>query len=324
MTSLHLVDPELRKVLDALPNHDFGNLDLERFRGPPATAASSGAAEDEREISVTEVLAATGGRSVGVRLYRPRDPQHPMPALLDIHGGGFISGSVERNDLQNRRIAKETGCLVAAVRYSLSPETRFPGAIEECYAALEWLDAHCGELGLARGHTVVMGNSAGGGLAAALALLARDRGALTIASQLLLWPMLDDRTCIAPHPNPHAGEFVWTAEANRFGWRSLLGVEPGSEDVSPYAAPARAESLSGLPPTMMIATTLDLFVDENLDYARRLTRSGVPVELHLLPGAFHGFLRMAPEAGVSRAAQAVIDAALRRALSPRGRDTPSA
>src|SRR5262249_45966236 len=146
----------------------------------------------------------------------------------------------------------------------------------------------------------VMGGSAGGGLAAATALLARDRGRLQLAAQILLWPMLDDRTCIAADLNPFVGEFCWTLQDNTFGWRSLLGVQPGSEGVSAYGAPARAESLEGLPKTFLAVPTLDLFLDENMDFARRLMRSGVPTELHVLPGAFHGFARFAPDAEVTR------------------------
>jgi hypothetical protein len=133
------------------------------------------------------------------------------------------------------------------------------------------------------------GASAGGGLAAALGLLARDRGEVPLAFQLLIYPMLDDRTVTAAEPHPFTGEFVWTPQANYFGWRALLGQEPGSPDVSPYAAAARAESLEGLPPTFISVGTLDLFLEEDLEYARRLIRAGVPTELHVYPGAFHGF-----------------------------------
>jgi triacylglycerol lipase len=160
-----------------------------------------------------------------------------------------------------------------------------------------------------------MGESAGGGLAAALALLARDRGEYRLAFQHLIYPMIDDRTVVASDPHPYTGEYVWTAESNAFGWASLLGVPPGSDGVSPYAAAARAETLKGLPPTFISTGALDLFLEEDLEYARRLTREGVPVELHVYPGAYHAF-NIAAGAGVAQAAQRDSLAALRRALNP--------
>ena len=158
--------------------------------------------------------------------------------------------------------------------------------MEDCYAALKWFHANAAELGFSPKRIAIGGESAGGGLAAALALVARDRGEVPIIHQQLVYPMLDDRSPAEPHP--YAGEFGWTRGANRFGWKSLLGQEPGGEGVSPYAAPARAANLEGLPPTFIGVGALDLFLEEDLEYARRLTRAGVPVELHVYPGAFHG------------------------------------
>jgi acetyl esterase/lipase len=158
-----------------------------------------------------------------------------------------------------------------------------------------------------------MGESAGGGLSAALALLARDRGEYPIAFQLLDAPMIDDRTCVRP-PHPVAGEFVFTTTSNRFGWRCLLGQEPGSDGVSPYAAAARAEELSGLPPAFLATGALDLFLDENLDYAARLARAGVPIELHVYPGAPHGYALVGAAAVTRTATRDKLDA-LRRAFA---------
>ncbi len=163
-----------------------------------------------------------------------------------------------------------------------------------------------------------MGESAGGGLAAALALLARDRREHVLSFEHLIYPMLDDRTCVIPHPHPYAGEFVWTPQSNAFGWASVLGVAPGSLHVSQYAAAARAEDLSGLPPTFISTGALDLFLEEDIEYARRLTRAGVPVELHVYPGAYHGF-DILSQSSVSAQANRDSLAALRRALKA-GRD----
>src|SRR5262249_40240850 len=154
-----------------------------------------------------------------------------------------------------------------------------PGSIEDCYAGLSWLFGHVAEFGVDPRRIGVMGESAGGGFAAALALLTRDRGEFKLAFQHLIYPMIDDRTCVVSDPHPFTGEFIWTASSNHFGWSALLGAPPGSEGISPYAAAARANNVAGLPPTFLSTATLDLFLEENIEYARRLMRAGVPVEL---------------------------------------------
>jgi triacylglycerol lipase len=215
-----------------------------------------------------------------------------------------------------RPMAMTLGCIIVSVDYRLAPEVRFPGAIEDCYAALAWVFEHATELGVDSQRIGVMGESAGGGLAAALALLARDRGKYRLAFQHLIYPMIDDRTCVTSDPHPYTGEFTWTAAGNTFGWSSLLSVPPGSDGVSPYAAAARAQDLAGLPPTFISTGALDLFLEEDLEYARRLTRHGVPVELHVYPGAIHGF-DMMPTAQVAVSARRDRLDALRRVLHPR-------
>ena len=174
--------------------------------------------------------------------------------------------------------------------------------------------ANAAELGVDPARIGVMGESAGGGLAASLALLVRDRGEHSLRFQHLIYPMIDDRTCVTASPNPYTGEFVWTAQANHFGWSSLLGQAPGSAGVSPYAAAARAESLAGLPPTFIATGALDLFLEEDLDYAQRLVRTGVPLELHVYPGAYHGF-QWEQAAQVTRTAARDSLAALAKALA---------
>ena len=203
--------------------------------------------------------------------------------------------------------------MIVSVDYRLAPETRFPGALEDCYAALTWSFAQAATLGIDAARLGVMGESAGGGLAASLALLARDRREHALAFQHLIYPMLDDRTCIRTDPHPYAGEILWTPHNNAFGWSSLLGVAPGSDNVSPYAAPARAQNLAGLPRTFISTGALDLFLEEDLDYARRLTRHGVPVELHVYPGAYHGF-DLVPGTHIGQIASRDSLAALRYAL----------
>jgi triacylglycerol lipase len=248
-----------------------------------------------------------------VLVYRPTLAPRPLPVLLWIHGGGYIIGSADADDQAVRSVVAEVGCAAVSVDYRLAPETLFPGAVEDCYAALLWLHGQGQELGIDAERVAIFGSSAGGGLAAALALLARDRGVVQPAFQMLVAPMLDDRTGTTSDPHPYAGEFGWTAENNRFGWKALLGAEPGGTDVSPYAAPARAESLAGLPPAFISVGALDLFVEEDMEYARRLVRDGVPTELHVYPGAIHGF-EVAAESHVAKAHRRDRLTALRRAL----------
>ena len=229
-----------------------------------------------------------------------------------MHGGGFIGGNIAEVEFLHRPLCAELECAIVTVDYRLAPETSFPGNIEDCYAGLAWTFANADELGIDSTRIGVMGESAGGGLAAALALLARDRGEHPVSFQHLIYPMLDDRTCVR-EPHPYAGEFIWHQANNRFGWTSLLGQGPGGPDVSPYAAPARAPDLSCLPPTFIGTAALDLFVDEDIDYASRLLRSGVPTELHVWPGAFHGF-DLLPGTHLSKSARRTSVDALRQFL----------
>jgi triacylglycerol lipase len=234
--------------------------------------------------------------------------------IFHIHGGGFVSGGAAQMAAIHRPLCARLNCTIVSVDYRLAPETPFPGAIEDCYSALAWVVAEASRLGVDPARIGVMGESAGGGLAAALALMARDRAEFGLAFQHLLSPALDDRTAVAANANPFAGEFVWTRASNHFAWSAWLGHEPGIADVSPYAAPARATNLADLPPTFIGVGAIDLLVDEGVDYARRLIRSGVPTELHVYPGAFHGFPRARMTQVAQRADRDSFDA-LRRALS---------
>ncbi|HEV2569551.1 MAG TPA: alpha/beta hydrolase [Sphingomonas sp.] len=235
----------------------------------------------------TTIAGPGGAADVPLVIYTPPGAG-PFPCIYHMHGGGYVSGSAGILEFVHRPISEQLGCVIVSVDYRLAPETSFPGNIEDCYAGLAWTFNHAGELNVDVGRIGLMGESAGGGLAAALALLVRDRGEYQVTFQLLTYPMLDDRTCIAD-PHPFAGEFLWTPPNNLFSWTALLGDEPGGSGVSAYAAPARATDLSGLPPTFIMTGALDLFVDENIEYARRLIRAGIPTELHVYPGAFHAF-----------------------------------
>lgn len=319
MDTRHLVDPELLPLLEAFPTVQLTDELLAPMRAAERLAALpievDSTARDVIEKTVRAVPGPAGAPDITLHIYQSRARSAlTLPCIYHIHGGGFVGGGAAQYELLHTGLAHELGCVIVSVDYRLAPETRFPGAIEDCYAGLAWLFAHADDLNVDRARIGVMGESAGGGLAAALALMARDRREYRLAFQHLIYPMLDDRTCVTPTPNPVAGEFIWTPHNNRFGWTALLGAAPGGPDVSPYAAPARATDLSSLPPAFISVPTLDLFVDEDIDYAARLARAGVAVELHLYPCGFHGF-DIAPGCALAHRARSDSRAALKRALS---------
>lgn len=223
---------------------------------------------------------------VVVRVHRPKNVDGALPCVYSIHGGGYILGTYEMDDARFDRYCTRFGCVGVSVEYRLAPETPYPGPLDDCYAGLRWTHEHAGELGIARDRIGIAGTSAGGGLAAALALLARDRAEVPLAFQLLECPMLDDRQTTSS--SQLDGLPIWSRESNEFGWRSYLGARYGTDDVPAYAAAARADDLAGLPNGLVIVGGADGFRDEDIDYARRLNQAGVPTELHVLPGAPHG------------------------------------
>ena len=227
-----------------------------------------------------------GAPDIRCLLYRPKDAPSASPAFLHIHGGGYVVGLPEMSDAMNLKVCGALKTLVLSVDYRLAPENPIPAPLEDCYAGLAWLHQNAGELGIDPQRIAIGGESAGGGLAAALALKARDLGEYAICHQQLVYPMIDDRTGSSETPgDPLTGEFVWTRESNQFGWSSYLG---DAARAAPQV-PARAASLSGLPPAWVFTVTLDLFRDENINYARRLMADGVKAELQVYPSACHGF-----------------------------------
>lgn len=315
VNSRHLVDPQLLKLLETVsPAIDITAAMLPLLRGAPARFEVNARDIERTDMTVRFVPGPKGAPEVSVNIYRPKGAAGLLPCIFHIHGGGYVMGSAAAMEAAHRPMAADLTCCIVSVDYRLAPETRFPGAIEDCYAALGWVFAHAGELGVDTKRTGVMGESAGGGLAAALALVVRDRGEYRLAFQHLIFPMIDDRTCVHPDPHGYVGEFVWTPQRNHFGWSSLLGVEPGSSGVSPYAAAARAENLAGLAPAYIATGSLDLFLEEDLEYARRLWRAGVPTELHVYPGGFHGF-QWDPTADITRTAKRDSYAALTKAMA---------
>nr|WP_232069005.1 alpha/beta hydrolase [Mycobacterium mantenii] len=253
------------------------------------------------------------GSTLPVSWYRRAGSHQPGSAALYLHGGGMILGLDELGllyDAAVRHYVSVSGVPMLMVDYRVAPEHPHPVPVEDCYAALLWLAARSAELQIDPARLAVMGDSAGGGLAAAVCLLARDRDGPPIALQLLAYPMLDDRTLT---PDSELAQLLtWTHNDNVTGWAALLGESVGRDDVAPYAAPARATDLSGLPPAYLDVGDLDIFRDEDIAYARRLTTAGVPTELHVHPGCPHAFEWLAPHAGVS---QRVIADRIRRLRS---------
>ena len=314
-SSRSLVDPELLSLLDAWPAMTIDETTLPLMRQPGRLPLPPIAHPERVEKRTVLAPGRNGAPDVPLVIYQPahRDERR-LACIYHMHGGGFIAGSAAGMEALHRELVHSLNCVLVTVEYRLAPETPFPGPLEDCYAGLVWTFAQADMLAVDTQRIGVMGESAGGNLAAALCMLARDRGELPIAFQHLMYPALDDRTCTRPDRHPHTGEFIWNLLSNAFAWRSYLDAEPGSEGISGYAAPARAQDLSGLPPAFIATGALDLFLDENLAYAARLLRAGVPTELHVYAGAFHGF-DLAPSAQVSRRARRDSDEALKTRLA---------
>lgn len=320
MKSLSLIDPQLLPALELLTGLPINATTLPQHRALVAQQVdllrTTGPSYPDIEVTEHRVPGPPGAPSVRVLAYRPvkrsRAPSRHA-GLLWIHGGGYVAGTADWDDLYCKRLATEVGCCIVNVDYRLAPETPFPGPVEDCYAALKWMHAKAADWQLDPARIGIAGLSAGGGLCAALGLLARDRAEVPVCFQAPLQAMLDDRTCTAT-PHPWAGELVWTAESNRFGWSSLLGHEPGHAGVSPHASAARAVDLRGLPPTYLAIGSIDLFIDENLQYAQRLLQAGVIAEFKVYAGGFHAFQMLAPSADVSKDYERDVVRALRRGL----------
>jgi acetyl esterase/lipase len=298
---MEAMDPEIAAALPNIPVLDLSDIPkarterwkimqqaLERWNPDP------GVVRENHMIPGCE-----GDPEVRVRIYRPADQDGQLPCLFWIHGGGHVLGQVEQDDPAMDFYVGSIGCVAVSVDWRLPPEHPYPAPMDDCYAGLAWTYEHAAELGIDPGRIVVGGASSGGGSAAGLTLLARDRGEVPVAAQFLVYPMIDDRN-VTPSSHLITHHKVWNRTSNIIGWRSYLGDLFGTDDVPPYAAPTRAEDLSGLPPTWMATGDLDLFVDENIDYAQRLIRAGVPTEFHVYPRAIHGFDVFAPDSAVSK------------------------
>lgn len=279
-----------------IPNLSYGPFTSRMLRSLKPRPAKPTPGVTVREMFVP---GPQGAPPVSLRVFQPDGLSAKAPALLWIHGGGLIFGSPEQDDRNNAAFARELGITVAAVRYRLASTSPAPAAVEDTYAGLRGLVSHADELHIDPDRIAIGGASAGGGLTAALAQLAHDRAEIRPVFQLLVYPMLDDRTTTRTDIDTR-GHRMWTPKSNRYGWSTYLGDAVAGPHVPEYAVAARRENLTGLPPAWIGVGTLDLFHDEDVEYARRLNDSGVPCQLDVVPGAFHGFDLVFPKAEVSQ------------------------
>ena len=285
---LSFVNPELRpfaRQFQAMPAMKFTPETIVQARKTPFPAVPF-----LPDVPVEEKHIPVPGGAPDVLVYViNRKPGFPRPAIVHTHGGGFIFSTAKLGVPDLQRTAAELDCVIVTVDYRLAPETIYSGSMADNYAGLLWTYRHAAELGVDPARIALMGESAGGGHAALLAQMARDRGEVPVMFQVLIYPMLDDRTGSTKQPPKNVGTIGWSVEANRFGWQCFLGQEPGTRRAPAAAVPARATSLAGLPPAFIGVGSIDLFVDEDIEYAHRLVDAGVATELLVVPGAFHGF-----------------------------------
>lgn len=298
-----LLDPEIAALL---PTTTAGRAtairleDIPQWRAQRALAAVDLPLSDEVERIDLSVPGGQGDPDVPIRIHRPRGVEGPMACVYSIHGGGYITGSYAMDDARFDMWCSRLGYVGVSVEYRLAPETPYPGPLEDCYAGLRWTHQHAAEIGVDPARIGIFGASAGGGLAAGLALLARDRGEIRLIFQQLIYPMIDDRQTT---PSSSWDVPIWDPASNKLGWQAYLGDLYGTDAVPGYAAPARALDLAGLPPTFIAVGTLDGFCDEDIEYAQHLNQAGVAVELHVYPGAPHGFDGMLAGAEISKRAR---------------------
>jgi acetyl esterase/lipase len=317
-----MIDPELASVLDFMPVIDLDDP-VEARRAFEKLLVSMRKPLPEADLLDIEdrmIPGWEGDPDVSVRVYRPKtatsEPATMLPGILLIHGGGFVVGSVEAEHVGAVLMAVEIGAVLVSVDYRLAPEHPYPAGLHDCYAALSYLHAEAGALGVDTERIALLGASAGGGLSAATALLARDRGGPPVCFQMLHIPELDDRL-----DTPSMRQFVeaplWNQPLAVKSWQFYLGDMAGTDDVPIYAAPARATDLRGLPPAYISTAENDPLRDEGIAYALALLRAGVSVELHQFPGTFHGSALVA-RAAVSQRAAKEATVVLRRALGVAG------
>jgi acetyl esterase/lipase len=313
------IDPELAAVLadlgpDASDPLLMAEIPAAREARKPLRLTDDDLRRDGTiEFTELTVPGPEGAPDISLLVCQPAGRATTAPGVYHIHGGGMVVGDNRTGMLPMLNWVQETGVVVVSVEYRLAPEHPHPAPAEDCYAGLTWTAAHAAELGIDPARLLIAGASAGGGLSAAVTLMARDRGGPALIGQMLGCPMLDDRNQTpSSHELDRAG--LWDRTSNLTGWRALLGAAQGGADVPAYAAPARAADLSGLPPAYLDVGSVETFRDEVIDYAARIWRAGGVAELHVWPGGYHGFESLAPSAVISVAARQTRLAWLRRLL----------
>ncbi|WP_077618412.1 alpha/beta hydrolase [Bacillus sinesaloumensis] len=295
------IDPELREVLELFPPLDLENLEAARQGMIEISQTIEIPVDESVSISNRMIQGPADNPSVRVRIYEPKEKNAALPGLLWIHGGGYVLGVPEGDDVLCQRFVTEGECVVVSVDYRLAPEDPYPAGLEDCYSALKWFSENAADLGVDSSRIGVAGASAGGGLTAALSLLARDRKGPELCFQMPLYPMIDDRNN-TPSSLEITGNMIWNHDLNQKGWAMYLNGANGTENIPAYAAPARAIDYSGLPYTYTCVGQLDPFRDETLTYVQKLCQAGVDVEFHLYPGCYHGFESVVPQASISQRA----------------------
>ncbi len=281
------IHPELQPIARLIPKLSFSHKNLWLVNLSMHLMPALKTAEDIRVENVF-IPGPDERTKIRLRIYRPKPAASAMPVLLWLHGGGYVMGRPEMDDRSCAAYVRQAGIVVVSVDYRLAPKYPFPAALDDCTAALTWVASQAGQLGIDATRIAIGGESAGGGLAAALAQLAHDQLAIKPVFQLLVYPMLDDRTVLRTELDD-SQSVLWDQQSNRFGWESYLGKECGAVELPDYAVPARRSDLWGLPPAWIGVGSLDIFHDEDLAYAQRLQACGVACELKVVPGAFHGF-----------------------------------
>jgi len=308
-----VVAPELRQAAQNI-NLPPITKELLNQRQPPAPWTGT----QNSEVSVTQRnIPSTVKTDPDITIYIINAEKGAnRPGILHTHGGGFVMGSAQNDIAKLQTLASQLDCVIVTVEYRLAPETTYQGSIEDNYSGLLWMHNNASELGLDNNRIAVMGESAGGGHAALLAITARDRQQVPVMFQMLIYPMLDDRTATSREVPDHIGQILWTREYNRIAWEAFLGQTPGVDDVPQQAVPARTKSVADLPPAFIGVGSIDLFVEEDISYALRLINSGVTTELMVVPGAYHAFDWLAPESSLTKQFNERIVAALQQAFNP--------
>jgi len=268
---------------------------------------------DDPAVSITTDTVKKGTVNIPVGIYHPVNATDKTPALLWVHGGGMMAGSYKQNEAFLRFVCKTLECKIVAVDYRLAPENPYPAAIDDCYDTLKWMFSESGSLNINPDLIAVGGASAGGNLAAALALKARE-DKIPVIHQLLIYPMLDNENC-HDIDDDHPDTPLWTRECNQVGWSAYLKDLDPQQAVPAYAAPARAKNLKGLPPATVIVGEIDLFIHESIHYAQRLIQSGVSTALHVYPGAYHGFDFLALSSDIGQQCEQAVLVGLRGAFN---------